>query len=187
MGDSVPIIEIINLPGEKNMNILLLVLRIIHIGSGVFWVGGVLMMTFFVGPTVGAIGDAGPKFVAHLVKNLKFTTIMSIAAGLTALAGASLYWIDSAGFTSAWMMSNAGTGFGIGSSLGVIGFIFGVVIGRNTNALVNLGGQIQGKPSPEQVAQLQTLQKNQRTYGMGGSISLILSVIFMAMSRFLVF
>jgi len=40
--------------GEK-MIYLIWLLRIIHIVGGVFWVGGVLTMTFFIGPTVGAI------------------------------------------------------------------------------------------------------------------------------------
>ena len=169
------------------MDYLFLTLRIVHILAGVFWVGGTLMMTFFIAPTVGALGDAGPKFVAHLVRNLKFTTRMSIAAGLTAFAGIWLYWIDSNGFEAAWMMSSVGTGFGIGTGLGAIGFVFGILIGRTTNALVQLGGQVQGKPTPEQAARLQLLQKRQARYSRVTAVSLILAVIFMAMARFLVF
>ncbi|MCC6299179.1 MAG: hypothetical protein IT314_07765 [Anaerolineales bacterium] len=169
------------------MDYLHILLRVIHIGAGTFWVGGVLMMTFFIAPTLGVIGEGGPKFAAHLVKNLKFTTRMSIAAGLTALAGAWLYWIDSGGFQTGWMSSSVGIGFGIGSGFGAVGFVYGILIGRTTAALVKLGEQIQGNPSPEQVAQLQTLQKNQRLYSRGASISLILSVVFMAIARFFVF
>ncbi|MEW6085196.1 MAG: hypothetical protein AB1607_11435 [Chloroflexota bacterium] len=169
------------------MDYLFLTLRIVHILAGLFWVGGTLMMTFFIAPTVGALGEAGPRFVAHLVRNLKFTTRMSIAAGLTALAGIWLYWIDSNGFEAPWMMSSVGTGFGIGSAFGAIGFIFGILIGRTTNALVQLGGQIQGKPTPEQFAQLQLLQRRQAAYSKITAVSLILAVIFMAAARFLVF
>ncbi len=168
------------------MDYLHIVLRIVHIGAGVFWVGGVLMTVVFIAPTVGALGDAGPKFMAHLVKNLKFTTRMSIAAGLTALAGAWLYWIDSGGFQSAWMMSSVGTGFGIGSFFGAVGFVFGILIGRTTNALMKLGEQMQGKPSPEQLTRFQTLQKKQAFYSRTTAISLIISVVFMAMARFFV-
>jgi hypothetical protein len=170
------------------MDYLHLTLRIIHIGAGIFWVGGVLMMTFFIAPALGVIGEGGPKFMAHLVKNLKFTTRMSIAAGLTALAGVWLYWIDSGGFQSAWMTSGAGTGFGIGAGFGAVGFVYGILIGRTTNALVKLGEQTQGrKPSPEQITQLQSLQNRQGFYSRITSISLILSVLFMAVARFSVF
>ena len=166
---------------------LRLILRIVHIVAGAFWFGGVIMMTFFLAPTLREIGDAGPKFVAHLVRNLKFTVRMSAAAGLTVLAGFALYWIDSSGFSSDWMSSSAGRGFGIGAAFGAIGFVYGILIGRTTNALVNLGGQIQGKPSPEQAAQLGSLQKKQGTYSRIASITLLLSLIFMAIARFLVF
>lgn len=169
------------------MDYLHIVLRIIHIGAGIFWVGGVLILFVFIGPTVGAIGEAGPKFIAHLVKNQKFVMRMSAAAGLTALAGAWLYWNDSSGFDTAWMRSSVGIGFSIGAAFGAIGFVFGILIGVATRALVQLGEQIQGKPSPEQLAQLQKIQQRQKLYSRIAAISLTLSVLFMAMARFLVF
>lgn len=169
------------------MTYFIWLLRIVHIGAGAFWFGGVLMMTFFIGPTVREMGEAGPRFVAHLVRNLKFTTRMSIAAGSTVLAGFILYWIDSSGFTSAWMQSNAGIGFGIGGVFGAVGFVYGILIGRTTNTLVDLGGQIQGKPSPDQLTQLQTLQMQQARYSRITAISLTLSIIFMAIARYFVF
>ena len=39
------------------MNYVLLILRIIHIVAGIFWVGGALMMTFFIGPTAAATAE----------------------------------------------------------------------------------------------------------------------------------
>ena len=94
------------------MNIYLIWLfRIIHIVAGVFWVGGVLMMTFFIAPTVGATGEAGQKFVSHLMSNLKFSARMSAAAGLTILAGGILYWNDSAGSEKNEGLTSKATGF----------------------------------------------------------------------------
>lgn len=144
------------------------------------------MMSFFIAPTLAAIGEGGPKFIAHMVKNLKFTMRMFVAATLTAVAGAWLFWIDSGGFQTSWMKSGSGIGFGLGAGFGVIAYVSGLLIGSTTLALVNLGEQMRGKPSPEQLAQLQTLQKRQRLYSRIDSISLILSVVFMAMARFLV-
>ena len=69
-------------------------LRIVHILAGIFWVGGTLMMAFFIAPAVGATAEAGQKFVGHLMGNLKFSNRMSAAAGLTILAGFILYWIE---------------------------------------------------------------------------------------------
>lgn len=170
------------------MNIYLIWLfRIIHIVSGVFWVGGVLMMTFFIAPTVGATGEAGQKFVGHLMSNLKFSARMSAAAGMTILAGGILYWNDSAGFTSAWMQSGAGTGFGIGATFALIGFVFGILLGRTMKAMAQLGAQMQGKPSSDQMTQMQALRKRQVTFSYLSALMLVSATIFMALARYFVF
>ena len=43
---------------------LIWLLRIIHILGGIFWVGGTLMMAFFIAPTVGATAEAGKNSLA---------------------------------------------------------------------------------------------------------------------------
>lgn len=171
------------------MDYLLLLLRILHIGAGVFWVGGVLIMTFFVSPTIGATAESGQKFAAHLMNNLKFSARMSAAAGLTILAGFILYWIDSDGFSSPWMRSGAGIGFGIGAGFALLGFIFGILLGRNMKAMARMGAQLSqpGSSSAGQMAQMQSLRSQQATYANISAITLILSVLFMAIARYLVF
>lgn len=169
------------------MDYLVIALRIIHIVAGFFWVGGVLIMTFFIGPAIGATGETGQKFIGYLTSNLKFSNRMAAAAGTTILAGFILYWIDSDGFTSAWMSSGAGRGFGIGAVFALIGFIFGLLIGRTTKAMEQLGAQFKGKPFPAQMAQMQSLRKQQATYSNLSATAVILAVIFMAIARYLVF
>ena len=164
------------------MNIYLVwLLRIIHIVGGVIWVGGTLIMTFFVGPTVGATGEAGQKFVGHLMNNLKFSNRMATASGLTILAGFILYFRGGA----ALMESRFGIGLGIGALFALIGFVSGMMIGRTIKAMAQLGAQMQGKPSPDQVAQMQALQKRQMTVSMVSTISVILATVFMAIARYL--
>ncbi len=133
---------------------LIWLLRIIHIVGGVFWVGGTLMMTFFIGPTIGATADAGQKFVQHLMNNLKFSNRMSAAAGLTVLAGVILYGLD-ARAGAAWQRSGFAIGLSIGAGFAIIGFIFGILIGRTTKAMAQLGARFQGKPTNEQMTQMQ--------------------------------
>ena len=162
-------------------------LRLVHILSGVVWVGGVLIMTFFIAPTVGATAEAGQKFIGYLMNNLKFSARMSAAAGLTILAGGILYWIDSDGLTSAWMRSGAGMGFGIGAGFALIGFIFGILIGRTTKAMAQLGAQFQGKPTAGQMSQMQLLTRQQAAYSRLSAATLVLAVTFMAIARYLNF
>lgn len=166
------------------MTYLVWLLRIVHIVGGVFWVGGTLIMTFFIGPTVGATADAGQRFIGHLMNNLKFSNRMSAAAGLTVLAGLILFGLD-ARAGSAWVRSGMGIGLSIGAAFALIGMITGIMIGRSAKAMADVGAKIQGKPSADQVAQLQSIGKQQATVSRISAISLILAVTFMAVARYL--
>jgi len=163
---------------------LIWLLRIIHIVAGVFWVGGTLVMTFFIGPTIGATGESGQKFVVHLMNNLKFSNRMAAAAGLTILAGIFLYSLDARAGAS-WLKSSFAIGLGIGAAFALIGFVFGILIGRTTRAMANLGAKFQGKPTPDQLNQLQAIQRQQAIYSNISVATLLLAVIFMAISRYL--
>ena len=65
------------------MNYLLLVLRLIHIVGGVFWVGSALLMNFFVGPTIRETGDAGKQFAGYFMTRTKFTVVMNVSVFAT--------------------------------------------------------------------------------------------------------
>ncbi len=166
------------------MHYLTIVLRFLHVVSGAFWFGSAMMIGFFISPTVAATADAGQRFMGYLVRQRRLVTVISAMAGITVVAGAGLYWIDSNGFTSAWQSSGAGVVFGIGGVLGFIGFIFGMQIGTNTNKLVKIGSEIQGKPTDEQMGQIQAAQKRLRIVGPISAYSLILSVICMSVARY---
>ncbi len=169
------------------MHIVTLILRLIHIFGGVFWVGASLMMSYFVAPTAGAIAENGQKFIQHLMGRTRFSTMMAVAGGSAVLAGILLYLIDSGGFTSAWMKSGAGIGFGVGGVFGLIGFVFGIMIGRNNTALGKLGAQIQGPPTPEQLAQIAAIRKNLSVVTPIHTWALILATLFMASARYFFF
>jgi len=169
------------------MDYLKLVLRLIHILAGVFWVGSNILLGFFIGPTVAATAEAGQKFMAHMVTKAKVTAWITATAILTVLAGGWLYWLDAQGFTSAWWKSSSGIGFGIGGLLGLVGLVFGIIVGVNTAKLGALASQIQGKPSPEQMSQIQAAQKQLAYAGPISTISLILALACMATARYWVF
>jgi uncharacterized membrane protein len=163
----------------------MLVLRIVHISAGIFWGGGSLMMNFFFGPTVRATKQTGQQFAGYLMLRTRFVTVMTIMAALTILAGASLYWIDSNGFTSAWFKSNTGIGFGIGGIFGLVGFIFGAIFGQLNKKLATIGSQINGQPTPEQIASMQSIQKKLATVTPVHITSIIFAILFMSAARYL--
>jgi hypothetical protein len=85
------------------------------------------------------------------------------------------------------MRSGAGIGFAVGAGLALIGFIFGILVGRKTKAMVQLGAQFQGKPADEQMLQMQSLKKQQTTYLNLSAVMLVLALWAMAIARYLVF
>ena len=118
------------------------------------------------------------------MNNLKFSNRMAAAAGATILAGAILYGLDARAGT-AWLQSSFATGLGIGAVFALIGFVLGIMVGRTTKAMAQLGAQMQGKPSPSQLAEMQAIQKRQATFSMASTIALVLATIFMAIARYL--
>jgi len=169
------------------MNYYLLFLRILHIGAGVFWVGSVLLLAAVINPALKETGESGQKFVDYLIKHKRFGTESAGAGLMAGVAGILLYWRDSQGFTSAWMHSSAGIGFGIGAGLALIGFFFGILTDRNMKAMLQLREQFQGTPTDEQVLQLQLLGKQQNTYLYVCAATLTLALWVMASARYFVF
>jgi len=170
------------------MYLFLIILRLVHVLAGAFWVGAALMLTFFISPTVNATQDAGKRFMGHFMGKTKFNLAMWSSALLTVIAGSILYWFNSNGFRSVWMSSGPGIGYSIAAFFAFLGLIVGVFQNRNSNAIAILGGQVQAQgapPSPEQAAQLQKIGK---ALGIGGTLNatfLILATVGMAIARYL--
>ena len=169
------------------MYIVILILRLIHILGGVFWVGGALAMNFFVGRTIGATGDAGKQFAGHLMGKTRFSQMMSFSGMATLVAGFILYGIDSNWFTSAWQSSGPGIGFGIGALFALVGMVTGHMNGNNNRAMGRIGAQIQGRPTADQAAKLGAIQKQQAWVVPVNTYSLLLAVFLMAIARYLRF
>ena len=169
------------------MNILVVILRLLHIIAAVIWGGGALIMEFFIGRAILATGASGQQFVQHLMNKIRMHRFMTVAALVTVLAGSVLYWLDSDGFSSAWVRSSAGIGFGVGAGFGLIAFVFGAIFGSSNAKLAEIGAQVQGKPTDEQLSRIQALQKRIRTVSPIHTYSMIFAMIFMATARYLVF
>ena len=159
----------------------------LHIVAGIIWGGGALIMEFFIGRTIMATGETGQIFAQHLMNKVRMHNFMTAMALSTVLAGGLLYWHDSNGLSSAWMNSSTGIGLGIGAGFGLIAFIFGAIFGASNAKLAQIGAQIQGKPTEEQLSQIQSIQKRIKTVSPIHVYSMLLAIIFMSISRYLVF
>ena len=168
------------------MSWLTLVLRVLHIGGGVFWAGSTFMFAGFVEPAVAALGSSGSGFVERLVKS--YSPAMAAAAVLSVGAGIWLFSIDSGGFQSAFMGSPLGVVLSIGGLCALLaGFVGFGGQARNAARLKKVASAIQGQsggPTPEQPAQMKVLEGKLRTGGRVAALFLGITVICMAIARY---
>lgn len=169
------------------MNILIIILRVLHIVAGVFWVGTAMFSTFFLTPAMAASADSGRALMDYLMSKARLSVRMSAASGTTVLAGAILYWIDSAGLTSAWTTSGPGLGFGIGALLALLGMGLGSMVGARAKKMGQMATFTQGKPTPAQLAEMQDAQKAMSQASLWSTIALIISLACMATARYWLF
>lgn len=107
----------------------ILVLRLIHILGGIFWVGSGLFTAFFLMPALAASGPAAGQVMAGLQQRRLFT-VLPIVALLTIASGLRLMWIMSAGFAPAYLASGTGRTFVWSGAAAIIAFLVSVGVAR---------------------------------------------------------
>jgi len=171
------------------MNIALVLLRLIHIFSGVFWAGSAFVLARFIEPAVAATQPESNKFMQYFMGRTGYVIAQSIAGPLTVLAGLILYWSDSGGLQNAWITTPAGLGFTVGAIFGLIAFGIGFFISRTTaEKMTALGREMQsaGKPpTPEQMSKMKALQERLTSASIWLAIVLAVTVAAMATARYL--
>ena len=87
------------------MDWLFIALRIVHIFTGVAWVGGAALFFFYIEPTINTLGPDAERFVDELVNQRKVPIYFLSASTLNILFGLLLYWRDSGGLQLSWIES----------------------------------------------------------------------------------
>lgn len=127
---------------------LLLLMRLLHILTGIFWVGTMMFNTAFLFPALKDAGPDGAKVAAGLAKR-NFMVIMPVVALVTILSGLWLLWRVSGGFQSAFMSTGMGMAISLGATCAIVAFIIGVVVVRP--AMVQSMALAQSDPQRAQV------------------------------------
>jgi uncharacterized membrane protein len=170
------------------MDILMIVLRLIHIFAGTFWVGFAGFMLFFVTPTAQQLGPDGGKFMSGLLRLTRFPETMPAVAVLTLLSGLVMYYKVSDGFNSDWMGSSQGIVLSIGVVAGILAVGHGgSTIGQATSKLKALAQELaanQAPPTPEQAAEMQRLQTYMGVHTRIAFGLMVVAVIGMAAARY---
>lgn len=166
----------------------LIFLRIVHIFAGTLWIGAGVFYLFFIKPSVKAIGAAGPQFMQNLAERRKYPMFMLTISLLTVIAGGLLYWYDAGGFSLTWIQTGPGLGFTIGALAALVAFFVGSLgIGPTSAKMGALGQQIGrsgGRPSQEQISQMEAMEKRLVRFEQIDFVMLTISLIAMATARY---
>jgi uncharacterized membrane protein len=168
----------------------LVTLRIVHIVTGVVWVGSLFVVVVFVQPTAATLGSSGAPFMSEL-RRRRFVDVVFVDAVFTVIAGAFLYWHDwhlEPSFGD-WIGSSFGVWLTVGAVLAISGLAVAGSLTRPTiRRLVSLGRQVAesgGPPTPETAARIGSLQ-HRLVVAERVSFSLVLlAVVAMASARYL--
>jgi hypothetical protein len=110
------------------MNWLMIVLRLVHIGSGAMWVGMMAFMTFYLTPALAEVGpDAGK--VMQALQRQKIMIVMPVIALLTIISGIWLMMRLYAG-PSDFAASRMGMALNVGALSAIIAFLIGIIFMR---------------------------------------------------------
>ena len=71
----------------------MVILRVVHIVTGVIWVGSLFVVVVFVQPSAAVLGPAGAPFMSE-PRRRRFADVVVIDALFTIGAGSFLNWID---------------------------------------------------------------------------------------------
>lgn len=167
------------------MDVVAIGLRIVHIVSGVFWVGGAALFFFYLEPTINKLGPEAEKFVDEMVNRRKVPIYFVTVSTLTILAGVILYWRDYGGIDT----SPTGLALGLGGLAALVAWLGGnLLIPKTLGQLTAIAAEIRaadGPPSGELAARMHATQERLRLIGMIDIVLLVFAVVTMASARYL--
>jgi uncharacterized membrane protein len=170
------------------VDLYMVVLRILHILAGVFWVGSTLLVYFFLQPAAGEVGPAAGPFMTHLSTKKRLPDVILAAAGITILAGLLMYWRVTDGLDADLITSPYGWSITLGALAAIVAVgLGGSIVRPSMKRAAQIGQEAAaaGGATPEQAAQIQSLQRRVRTIGNVVTPLLIFAVVAMASARYL--
>ena len=98
----------------------MVILRLVHILAGIFWVGATLTLSAFVLPAARAVGPSGGPVMTQLMGRQRLQFWINIGMTLTILAGFALFGIDSKTSGGGFGRSPMGITLSIGALLAIV-------------------------------------------------------------------
>lgn len=166
----------------------ILVLRLIHIAAGAFWVGAVFTFFLFVQPTGAALGPDGQKFSYHLIHIRRLPYVILGSAITTVLAGIWLLVITSNGLNPDVLFDTSRLGYTVGGTAAILTLGIGALYIHPRTMLVErtMGGFLEaGRPPTDE--ERQTLMRaggEARRAGRFVLVGLAIAILSMASAQY---
>ncbi len=161
------------------MNEEVVVLRLLHIVSGVLWAGGAVIFAWVVEPRIRALGPeiAGPVMVS--IGRVISPVLLSLG-GITIIVGFVL--IDRTPGRSFGQLfdTNWGWAIGLGLIASLIGYAIGVAAWMKTKKILALVDAADGPPDPEEMAERMNLSAQARMMVRTATVFIVIAVGTMA-------
>jgi uncharacterized membrane protein len=166
----------------------MLILRLVHILTGVFWAGTIFFMALYLEPSARAAGPDAAKVMGGIQKR-GLMTVLPIIALLTILSGIDLYRRASVGFQPAWVHSRIGLTLGIGAVASIVALTIGFFVMRPATMAAgrlaaNLPTTSDDAERRRMQAQIEQLRTRSRTALRIVAALLGVAVITMAVGRY---
>ena len=168
----------------------MLVFRVLHIVSGIFWVGSAFFVTVFLEPTAAELGPEAGPVMAHLMEKRKVGQIITGIAAFTVIGGLFLYWRDWHAYASfsVWIHSGFGGVLTVGAVCAIVAFFLGTggippTINK-MNALSKEMAATAGPPAPEQIASMAGLQHRLKIISRTDLALVTIAILAMATARY---
>jgi uncharacterized membrane protein len=167
--------------------LIMIILRLIHILAGIFWVGTALLVAAFLVPTMRETGREGGRVIQHLMVQRRLQLFIVITMALTILSGITMYARWAAATHGSWAGTVPGIAYGIGGAAAILGALAGGLISAAAGRRLGEIGQGigSGVPSAEQQAEMAKLQTR---IALGTKLSAALLVVAagaMSIARYL--
>lgn len=157
---------------------LFLTIRFLHVLLAAVWLGGLVLLVFFVIPANKEAGPAAAPLMGAIVRR-GLNAFMGAVGGITVLTGIYLYWRYTGGFAPELSATRSAMVFGTGGLAGILAVILGgVLIARNIARMDERGGRAMTLPEgPERAALLaESAAAGDRALS-GGRLVLVLQTI----------
>jgi hypothetical protein len=165
----------------------ILVLRLIHIGAGAFWVGAVFTFFLFVQPAAAAVGPDATRFTVEVLRNRRLPVVILGAAAVTVVAGILLLLITSNGLDPDLLFGTSRLGFTVGGVVAILTFGIGALyVFPRTQVVQRTLGRLlaEGRPPvPEEQQLLARTARESRRAGWIVLAGLTVATLAMATAR----